>query len=43
MLESIRIVALFMAPFMPDSSQKIFEAIGQGDIEKTDNIKNACV
>lgn len=41
MLESIRIAALFMAPFMPETSAKIYEALSLGNIEEIVNIKEA--
>lgn len=41
MLESIRIAALFMAPFMPETSEKIYKALSLGNIEEIENIKEA--
>ena len=41
MLESIRITSLFMEPFMPVSSQKVYEALGQGNVEELTDIKAA--
>ena len=41
MLESIRITSLFMEPFMPVSSQKVYEALGQGNVEELTDIEAA--
>ena len=41
MLESIRIVAMYMAPFMPESSAEVFKCMGQGDIFAIENIQDA--
>lgn len=40
MLESIRIIALFMAPFMPISSNNVYKALGLGDINDVEDIKD---
>ena len=36
LLESLRIIAVLILPFMPDSAKKIMEQIGIGDIETQD-------
>ena len=41
MLESIRIISLYMAPFMPVTSKLVYEALGQGDVEEVTDIKSA--
>lgn len=41
MLESIRIISLYMAPFMPVTSKEVYEALGQGNVEEVTDIKSA--
>ena len=41
MLESIRIISLYMAPFMPVTSKEVYEALGQGNVEDVTDIKSA--
>lgn len=43
MLESIRIIALYMEPFMLVSSLAVYEALGLGNIEELTNIQEASV
>lgn len=38
-LEAIRITALFMAPFMPNTSSEVYKRLGLGDIFTTDDIE----
>lgn len=40
-LEAIRIIALFMAPFMPNTSAEVFERMSLGDITDITNIEEA--
>ena len=40
-LESIRIIALFMEPFMPNTSAEVFRRLGLGDIEQVTDIEAA--
>ena len=40
-LESIRIIALFMAPLMPNTSAEVFRRLGLGDIEEVTDIEAA--
>ena len=40
-LEAIRIIALFMAPFMPNTSAEVFKRLGLGDIFEVDDIEKA--
>jgi methionyl-tRNA synthetase len=40
-LEACRIIALFMAPFMPRTSQEVFRRLGLGDVTAIDDIKAA--
>ena len=40
-LESIRIIALFMAPLMPNTSAEVFRRLGLGDIEQVTDIEAA--
>lgn len=42
-LEAIRIIALFMAPFMPNTSAEVYKRLGLGDIFATDDIESASV
>ncbi len=42
-LEAIRIIALFMAPFMPNTSAEVFKRLGLGDIFEVDDIEKASV
>ncbi|MCF0104070.1 MAG: methionine--tRNA ligase [Eggerthellaceae bacterium] len=37
--ESIRIVALYMYPFMPETSSKVFERLSLGKVEEIEDIK----
>lgn len=41
MLESIRIISLYMAPFMPETSKIVYDALGQGSVEDVKDIKTA--
>ncbi|MBE6470875.1 MAG: methionine--tRNA ligase [Coriobacteriaceae bacterium] len=40
-LESIRIIALFMAPLMPNTSAEVFRRLGLGDIDEIVDIESA--
>ncbi|MCL2888831.1 MAG: methionine--tRNA ligase [Eggerthellaceae bacterium] len=40
-LEAIRVIALFMAPFMPRSSAEVFRRLGLGDVFAVDDIQAA--
>ena len=40
-LESIRIIALFMAPLMPNTSAEVFRRLGLGDIDEVVDIEQA--
>jgi methionyl-tRNA synthetase len=40
-LEAIRIIALFMAPFMPNTSAEVYKRLGLGDITAIDDIESA--
>lgn len=40
-LEAIRIIALFMAPFMPNTSAEVFNRLGLGDIKEVASIEEA--
>ncbi len=40
-LEAIRIIALYMAPFMPKSSAEVFRRMGLGDVTDIDDIQFA--
>ena len=40
-LEAIRIIALFMAPLMPNTSAEVFRRLGLGDIEDVTDIEAA--
>jgi len=42
-LESIRIIALFMAPLMPNTSAEVFRRLGLGNIEDVVDIEAASV
>lgn len=41
LLECIRIIALFMAPFAPNTSAEVFRRLGLGDIFQVDGIESA--
>lgn len=41
LLESIRIIALYLAPFMPNASAEVYRRLGLGDIAQVDDIKAA--
>ena len=41
LLETIRIIALFMAPFMPNTSAQVYKRLGLGDIASITNIQEA--
>ena len=41
LLETIRIIALFMAPFAPNTSGEVFRRLSLGDIEGIDDIEGA--
>ena len=41
LLEAIRIIALYLAPFMPNTSAEVFRRLGLGDITAIDDIKAA--
>lgn len=41
LLEAIRIIALFMAPFMPNSSAEVYTRLGLGDITAITDIESA--
>ena len=41
LLESIRIIALYMAPFAPNTSAEAFRRLGLGDITETTDIASA--
>ncbi|MDO5118154.1 MAG: class I tRNA ligase family protein, partial [Eggerthellaceae bacterium] len=43
LLEAIRIIALYMAPFMPNTSAEVFKRLGLGDITAIEDIKAASV
>ena len=40
-LEAIRIIALYMAPFMPNTSAEVFKRLALGDITTVDDIEAA--
>ena len=40
-LEAIRIIALYMAPFMPNTSAEVFRRLGLGDIATVTDIESA--
>ena len=40
-LEAIRIIALYMAPFMPNTSAEVFRRLSLGDIAAVDDIEAA--
>ena len=40
-LEAIRIIALYMAPFMPNTSAEVFRRLSLGDITATVDIEEA--
>ncbi len=40
-LEAIRIIALYMAPFMPNTSAEVFRRLGLGEIADTTDIQEA--
>lgn len=40
-LEAIRIIALFMAPFMPKTSEEVFRRLGLGSLDDVRNIEAA--
>ena len=40
-LEAIRIIALYMAPFMPNTSAEVFKRLGLGDIAEMTDIEAA--
>ncbi len=40
-LEAIRIIALFMAPFMPNTSAEVYRRLGLGDIDVVTDIEDA--
>lgn len=40
-LEAIRIIALYMAPFMPNTSAEVFRRLGLGDIAEVTDIQEA--
>ena len=40
-LEAIRIIALYLAPFMPNTSAEVFRRLGLGDIAEVTDIKEA--
>ena len=42
-LEAIRIIALYMAPFMPNTSAEVFNRLGLGDIFAITDIEAASV
>ena len=42
-LEAIRIIALYLAPFMPNTSAEVFHRLGLGDIFAVDDIEQATV
>ena len=41
LLEAIRITALYLAPFMPNTSAEVFARLSLGNIGEVDNIKQA--
>ena len=41
LLEAIRIVALYMAPFMPNTSAEVYRRLGLGDITQVTDIQAA--
>ncbi|MBE6464824.1 MAG: methionine--tRNA ligase [Eggerthellaceae bacterium] len=41
LLEAIRVIALYMAPFMPNTSAEVFKRLGLGDITEIEDIKAA--
>ena len=42
-LEAIRIIALYLAPFMPNTSAEVFHRLGLGDVFAVDDIEQATV
>ncbi len=40
-LEAIRIIALYMAPFMPNTSAEVYKRLGLGDISEMEDIESA--
>ena len=40
-LEAIRVIALYLAPFMPNTSAEVFRRLGLGDIAEVTDIKEA--
>ena len=42
-LEAIRIIALYMAPFMPNTSAEVYKRLGLGDISEMEDIESASV
>ena len=40
-LEAIRIIALYMAPFMPNTSAEVFRRLSLGDVAAVDDIEAA--
>ncbi len=43
LLEAIRIIALFMAPFMPNTSAQVYKRLGLGNVHEITDIQAACV
>ena len=41
LLESIRIIALYLAPFMPNASAEVFKRLSLGDVREVENIEFA--
>jgi methionyl-tRNA synthetase len=42
-LEAIRVIALFMAPFMPNTSAEVFRRLGLGAVDAVEDIEAASV
>lgn len=43
LLEVIRVIALYMAPFAPNTSAEVYKRLGLGDIQDVEDIKAASV
>ncbi len=41
LLESCRVIALFLAPFMPRTSQEVYRRLGLGDLDAADDLATA--
>ena len=40
-MEAIRIIALYLAPFMPNTSAEVYRRLGLGDVFALDDIERA--